>query len=165
MVSSCMIRALRAQVYTGFIDMKVSTLKAISPADGRYFDKVGDLREIFSEFGLIRHRVLVEVRWLQCLSDAADVPELAPLTSVMKDVLNHIVDDFSIDDAERVKTIEAADKMCPRQTRLEPGPRRHVAIEIDGCKLEVDVAVNLDLAVDRRKGDPGVGEQGVLRDL
>ena len=87
--------------------MKISTLKAISPADGRYAGKVNDLRDIFSEYGLIRFRVLIEVRWLQCLSDEASVPELAPLTSVMKDVLNHIIDDFSIDDAERVKKIEA----------------------------------------------------------
>lgn len=87
--------------------MKISTLKAISPVDGRYAGKVNDLRDIFSEYGLIRFRVLIEVRWLQCLSDEASVPELAPLTSVMKDVLNHIIDDFSIDDAERVKKIEA----------------------------------------------------------
>jgi adenylosuccinate lyase len=99
--------ALRAQVYTGFGHMKVSTLRALSPADGRYADKVNGLRDIFSEYGLIRFRVLVEVRWLQCLSDEASVPELAPLSTVMKDVLNHIVDDFSLDDAERIKDIEA----------------------------------------------------------
>lgn len=87
--------------------MKYSTIKALSPADGRYADKVNNLRNIFSEFGLIRYRVLVEVRWLQCLADEAMVAELPPLTSVMKDVLNHIVDDFSIDDAERIKAIEA----------------------------------------------------------
>ena len=87
--------------------MKISTLKALSPADGRYADKVHDLRGIFSEYGLIRFRVLVEVRWLQCLADEPGVPELTPLTSVMKDVLNHIIDDFSLDDAERVKKIEA----------------------------------------------------------
>jgi adenylosuccinate lyase len=87
--------------------MKISTLKAISPVDGRYFEKVSDLRDIFSEFGLIRFRVLVEVRWLQSLSDEETVAELAPLTSVMKDMLNHIVDNFSVDDAERVKNIEA----------------------------------------------------------
>jgi len=87
--------------------MKISTLKAISPADGRYSEKVNDLRNIFSEYGLIRYRVLVEIRWLQCLADEPSVPELAPLSSVMKDVLNHIVDDFSVDDAERVKKIEA----------------------------------------------------------
>ena len=104
---TCMIRALRAQVYIGFPHMKVSTLRALSPADGRYAEKVGGLRDIFSEYGLIRYRVLVEVRWLQCLADEATVPELGPLSSVIKDVLNHIVDDFSLDDAERVKTIEA----------------------------------------------------------
>jgi len=87
--------------------MKVSTLRALSPADGRYADKVSGLRDIFSEYGLIRFRVLVEVRWLQCLADEASVPELAPLSTVMKDVLNHIVDDFSLDDAERIKDIEA----------------------------------------------------------
>ncbi len=87
--------------------MKVSTLKALSPVDGRYADKVNGLRDIFSEFGLIRFRVLVEVRWLQCLADDDQIAELAPTSSVMKDVLNHIVDDFSLDDAERVKAIEA----------------------------------------------------------
>jgi len=102
-----MIRASRAQVYTGFAYMKVSTLRALSPADGRYAGKVESLRDIFSEYGLIRYRVLVEVRWLQCLADEPAVPELGPLSSVMKDVLNHIVDDFSLDDAEQVKKIEA----------------------------------------------------------
>jgi adenylosuccinate lyase len=87
--------------------MKVSTLKALSPADGRYADKVNGLRDIFSEYGLIRFRVLVEVRWLQCLADETDVAELTPLSNVMKDLLNHVVDDFSLDDAERVKAIEA----------------------------------------------------------
>jgi len=87
--------------------MKVTPLRALSPADGRYADKVSGLRDIFSEYGLIRFRVLVEVRWLQCLADEPSIEELGPLSSVMKDVLNSIVDDFSLDDAERVKTIEA----------------------------------------------------------
>ncbi len=87
--------------------MKVSTLRALSPADGRYADKLSELRDIFSEYGLIRFRVRVEVRWLQWLADESSVTELAPLSSVMKDVLNHMVDDFSLDDAERIKDIEA----------------------------------------------------------
>jgi adenylosuccinate lyase len=87
--------------------MKVSTLKALSPADGRYADKVSGLRDIFSEYGLIRFRVLVEVRWLQALADEKDIPEIGPLSPVLKDLLNSIVDDFSLDDAERVKKIEA----------------------------------------------------------
>ena len=87
--------------------MNISTLTALSPADGRYFAKLGGLREIFSEYGLIRFRVLIEIRWLQWLSDEPGIAEIGPLSSVMKDVLNHIVDDFSLDDAERVKKIEA----------------------------------------------------------
>ncbi|MCO4810100.1 MAG: adenylosuccinate lyase [Gammaproteobacteria bacterium] len=87
--------------------MKVPALRALSPADGRYADKVTTLRDIFSEYGLIRYRVLVEVRWLQCLADQNAIQELGPLSSVMKDVLNAIIDDFSLDDAERVKAIEA----------------------------------------------------------
>lgn len=106
-VHSCMISALRAQVYTGFKPMKVSPLLALSPADGRYADKVTALREIFGEYGLIRYRVLVEIRWLQCLADEPSVPEIGPLSSVMKSTLNRLIDEFTLDDAERVKAIEA----------------------------------------------------------
>jgi adenylosuccinate lyase len=87
--------------------MENTRLKALSPTDGRYADKVGALRDILSEYGLIRYRVLVEVRWLQWLADETGVAELPPLSSVMKDVLNHIVDDFNADDAESIKKIEA----------------------------------------------------------
>ena len=78
----------------------------MSPADGRYADKVGALRNILSEYGLMRHRLLVEVRWLQWLADEPGVAELPPLSPVMKDVLNRIVDNFTADDAERIKKIE-----------------------------------------------------------
>ena len=87
--------------------MERNKLRALSPADGRYADKVGGLRDILSEYGLIRHRVLVEVRWLQWLADEPAIAELPPLSSVMKDMLNSIVDDFTADDAERIKKIEA----------------------------------------------------------
>ena len=87
--------------------MELSRLRALCPADGRYADKVGALRDILSEFGLIRYRVLVEVRWLQWLADEPGIPELAPLSPVMKDVLNRIVDDFSANDADHIKSIEA----------------------------------------------------------
>ncbi len=87
--------------------MNVSTLRALSPVDGRYSGKVDGLRDILSEYGLIRFRVLIEVRWLQFLADQPDIAELGPVSSAMKNVLNAIVDDFSTDDAERVKTIEA----------------------------------------------------------
>ena len=87
--------------------MKVSPLRALSPTDGRYASKVDSLRDIFSEYGLMRFRVLVEVRWLQRLADEAEIAEIGPISSVMKEVLNHIVDEFSLDDAERIKTIES----------------------------------------------------------
>jgi adenylosuccinate lyase len=82
-------------------------LKSLSPIDGRYADKVNGLRNILSEFGLIRFRVLVEVRWLQCLADEPDIAELKPLSSLTKSALNRIVDDFSTENAERIKKIEA----------------------------------------------------------
>ena len=87
--------------------METNRLRALSPVDGRYADKVAGLRDILSEYGLIRYRVLVEVRWLQWLADESSIEELPPLSSVMKDLLNHIVDGFTADDAERVKAIEA----------------------------------------------------------
>ncbi|NNL54696.1 MAG: adenylosuccinate lyase [Woeseia sp.] len=85
----------------------MSSLRALSPVDGRYADKVHGLRDVLSEFGLIRYRVLIEVRWLQWLADQPQVEELAPLSPVMKDVLNGIADNFTADDAEEVKRIEA----------------------------------------------------------
>ncbi len=87
--------------------MERNNLRAISPTDGRYADKVSGLRDILSEYGLIRYRVLVEVRWLQWLADEPAVTELTALSPLMKDLLNGIVDKFSADDAERVKKIEA----------------------------------------------------------
>ena len=87
--------------------MKVPTLRALSPADGRYAGKVDKLRDYLSEYGLIRFRVLVEVRWLQWLADESAVSELAPLSNVMKDVLNGIVDGFKSEHADRIKAIEA----------------------------------------------------------
>ena len=87
--------------------MERNRLRALSPADGRYADKVEGLRDTLSEYGLIRYRILVEVRWLQWLADEPGIAEVPPLSSVMKDVLNDIIDNFSADDAERVKAIEA----------------------------------------------------------
>jgi len=83
------------------------SLKALSPVDGRYAGRADALRSICSEYGLIRYRVLVEVRWLQWLSDEPSIGELAPFSMLMKGVLNRIVDEFSFDDAEWIKKAEA----------------------------------------------------------
>ena len=81
-------------------------LTHLSPIDGRYADKVEPLRTILSEFGLIRYRVLVEVRWLQALAAEPKIAEVPPLSVAAQSVLEGIICGFSIDDAERVKTIE-----------------------------------------------------------
>jgi adenylosuccinate lyase len=81
-------------------------LNALSPLDGRYAEKADPLRDFLSERALIRYRVLVEVRWLQHLADLPEIRELEPLESPVKDLLNRIVDDFSLEDARRVKALE-----------------------------------------------------------
>lgn len=83
-----------------------TTLKALSPLDGRYAAKAAPLREYLSEYALIRYRVLIEIRWLQHLSDEPAITDLRSMPSPLKDVLNGIVDQFSPDDARRVKTLE-----------------------------------------------------------
>jgi len=81
-------------------------LTAISPIDGRYADKVNALRPIFSEYGLIRFRVEVEVRWLQALAKHPLITEVSPFSEATNQILDGIVSDFSEADAQRVKTIE-----------------------------------------------------------
>jgi adenylosuccinate lyase len=87
--------------------MELSALTAISPVDGRYASKTADLRPIFSEYGLIRHRTLVEVRWLQQLAGCADIAEVPALSDSANAVLEGIIENFSQEDAHRVKKIES----------------------------------------------------------
>ena len=87
--------------------MDLSALSAVSPIDGRYGSKTAPLRGIFSEFGLIKRRVLVEVRWLQCLAAHEGIPEVPSLSAAATGALNAIAADFSEADARRVKDIEA----------------------------------------------------------
>ncbi len=86
--------------------MEPSTLTALSPVDGRYAGKVDGLRALLSEYGLIRHRVLVEVRWLETLAADSRIPEVPPLGDAARTRLAALVDDFSPADAERVREIE-----------------------------------------------------------
>ena len=86
--------------------MELTTLTAISPIDGRYADKTADLRPIFSEYGLIRHRVLVEVRWLQALARHPGIPEVPPLSEHATHILEGLIENFALADAQRVKNIE-----------------------------------------------------------
>lgn len=82
-------------------------LTALSPLDGRYAGKIDALRPIFSEYGLIKARVKVEVEWLLALADEAGIGELKPFSDAAKSRLKALADDLSVEDAARVKAIEA----------------------------------------------------------
>ena len=84
----------------------MTLITALGPLDGRYSGKVSELRDIFSEFGLIRNRVIVEVHWLMALCSESGIPEARSLTGSEIDQLTAISGSFSVADAERVKEIE-----------------------------------------------------------
>jgi adenylosuccinate lyase len=86
--------------------MTLSSLTALSPLDGRYAGKVEALRPIFSEFGLMQRRVLVEVRWLLALADEPAIAEVGKPDAPARSFLMTLADGFSLQDAERIKTIE-----------------------------------------------------------
>ena len=86
--------------------MELTALTAISPVDGRYGSKVSVFREIFSEYGLIRNRVTVEIRWLQKLAAHPGVTEVPEFSAEANKVLDSLVSEFSLEDAERIKDIE-----------------------------------------------------------
>lgn len=86
--------------------MDLNSLTAISPIDGRYGSKTAELRPIFSEYGLIRQRVIVEVRWLQSLAAHPAIPEVPAFSPATQEQLEQIVSSFAETDAQRVKEIE-----------------------------------------------------------
>ena len=86
--------------------MELNALTAVSPIDGRYGDKTQSLRTVFSEYGLIRFRVAVEVRWLQSLAAHPAIPEVPALSSAANQRLEALMSDFSMAEAQRVKEIE-----------------------------------------------------------
>ena len=86
--------------------MQLTSLTAVSPVDGRYGSKTAALRPIFSEYGLIRFRVQVEVRWLQCLAAHPGISEVAPFSDAANAILDRLAEDFDLAHAERIKEIE-----------------------------------------------------------
>lgn len=86
--------------------MELSSLTAVSPIDGRYSDKVSLLRQIFSEFGLLKYRIQVEVRWLQKLAVCTDIQEVPTFSAEAKAYLEKIVTSFNENDAIQIKQIE-----------------------------------------------------------
>lgn len=86
--------------------MQIDTLTAVSPIDGRYASKCREFGEVFSEYGLMRRRVLVECAWLETLCDAKGIRECKPLSAAERKALRGIAEGFSLADAKRVKAIE-----------------------------------------------------------
>ena len=86
--------------------MTFDNLTSISPIDGRYSAKTGPLKAIFSEYGLIKYRLLVEVRWLEAMSKNSQISEVPEFSLKSKNVLSNIVDNFSLADAKVIKEIE-----------------------------------------------------------
>jgi adenylosuccinate lyase len=95
-----------AAVVLGARTMQLTPLTAVSPIDGRYGAKTADLRAIFSEYGLIRHRLVVEVRWLQSLAANPAITEVPTFSAAANAHLDALVNGFGEADAERVKEIE-----------------------------------------------------------
>ena len=87
--------------------MTHTALTALSPLDGRYSAKVGNLRIHFSEYGLMRNRVRVEIEWLKALAAAAAITDCPPFSEATIGDLDRVVAGFSVVDAEAIKTIEA----------------------------------------------------------
>ena len=86
--------------------MTFNNLTSISPIDGRYSDKTSSLKAIFSEFGLIKYRLLVEVRWLEAMSNNPHISEVPKFSSQSNAALLAIADNFSLEDAKSIKEIE-----------------------------------------------------------
>ena len=87
-------------------DATTAALTALSPLDGRYAGKVSALRGQVSEFGLIRHRVRVELAWLSALAAEPAIAEVPPFSDATRAALAEIAERFSVDDAARIKAIE-----------------------------------------------------------
>ncbi|WP_444989532.1 adenylosuccinate lyase [Halomonas mongoliensis] len=115
--------------------MPLSALTALSPVDGRYGDKAAALREHFSEFGLIRARVIVEIRWLQRLAELTGVTEVPPLSAEATAFLEAMIRNFSLEDAQRIKEIERTTNHDVKaveyfiKERIEGQPELHAITE------------------------------------
>lgn len=86
--------------------MELSALTAVSPVDGRYGSKTISLRSIFSEYGLLKYRTIVEIRWLQKLSATAGIPEVPAFSNEANEFLDQLAENFAEEDAARIKDIE-----------------------------------------------------------
>lgn len=138
--------------------MELTSLTAISPVDGRYGSKVSVFREIFSEYGLIRNRVKVEVRWLQKLASHPGITEVPPLSAAANDALDTLVENFSLADAEQIKNIERTTNHDVKaveyfiKERIAPVPELHAITEFVHFACTSEDINNLSHALMLREG-------------
>jgi len=112
--------------------MDLSPLNAVTSVDGRYASKTASLRPFCSEYGLIRYRVLVEVRWFQALAGQAEMPEFPALSDEANRFLDDIIESFGERDARRVKDIEAATNHDVKAVEYYLGERLAESEELSG---------------------------------
>jgi len=91
---------------TSATPLTLTSLTAISPIDGRYGEKTAALRTLFSEYGLMRYRLLIEIRWLLLLAQTESIPEVSPISEQSTKSLMDLFENFSLQDAQRIKDIE-----------------------------------------------------------
>lgn len=113
--------------------LPLNSLTALSPLDGRYQSKTAELRPLFSEYGLIRHRVLVEIRWLLALGEHKKIREVPPFAPAAKKLLDGIIPAFSESDARRVKEIEATTNHDVKAIEYFLKEKTHGNKEISQC--------------------------------
>jgi len=94
------------------LNLELSATTALTPLDGRYGNKVAALRPIFSEFGLIKYRSLVEVKWLQALADESNIAEVPAFSDDTKKQLDAIIENFSVQDAQAVAGHSRSERRC-----------------------------------------------------
>lgn len=134
------------------------TLSALSPLDGRYAAKVAPLRDLFSEYGLIRLRVQVEIHWLLALSANPVVREVPPFSAATLKLLQSLLTDFSLADAQRIKEIEATTNHDVKAVEYFIKERTRENKEITGCAEFIHFACtsedinNLSYALMLREG-------------
>ena len=112
--------------------MDLSPLNAVTSVDGRYASKTAPLRPFCSEYGLIRYRVLVEVRWFQALAGQAEMPEFPALSDEANRFLDDIIENFGERDARRVKDIEATTNHDVKAVEYYLGERLAESEELAG---------------------------------
>lgn len=86
--------------------IKLSSLTVISPIDGRYYKQTDLIRNIFSEYGLLKFRVQIEIRWFQKLSNTPIIKEIPTFTNIEHNFLNQLIINFNLQDAKKIKKIE-----------------------------------------------------------